>query len=135
MILKDLNIIIEPGKKVALVGESGCGKSTTVNLLERLYEATSGEVLIDGIEIKKYDLPYLKNLIGYVQQEPVLFIKSIKENIIFGRDEIVKELGDTDTLINNALEEAYASEFINNNKDGINYIVGIKGSELSGGQK
>ena len=135
MILKDLNIIIEPGKKVALVGESGCGKSTTVNLLERLYEASSGEVLIDGIEIKKYDLPYLKNLIGYVQQEPVLFIKSIKENIIFGRDEIVKELGDTDTLINNALEEAYASEFINNNKDGINYIVGIKGSKLSGGQK
>ncbi len=135
MILKDLNIIIEPGKKVALVGESGCGKSTTVNLLERLYEASSGEVLIDGIEIKKYDLPYLRNLIGYVQQEPVLFNKSIKENIIFGRDEIVKELGDTDTLINNALEEAYASEFINNNKDGINYIVGIKGSKLSGGQK
>ena len=135
MILQNLNILIEPGKKVALVGESGCGNSTTVNLIERLYEATSGEVLIDGIDIKRYNLPYLRNLIGYVQQEPVLFNKSIKENLIFGRDEIIKELGDEDILINKALEEAYASEFVNNNKDGLNYIVGIKGSKLSGGQK
>ena len=135
MILQNLNILIEPGKKVALVGESGCGKSTTVNLLERLYEATSGEVLIDGINIKKYNLPYLRSLIGYVQQEPVLFNKSIKENLIFGREEILNELGDTDTLINNALKEAYADEFVKNLKEGINYVVGIKGSKLSGGQK
>ena len=87
MILKNLNIVVEHGKKVALVGESGCGKSTTVNLLERLYEATSGEVLIDGINIKNYNLPYLRSLIGYVQQEPVLFNKSLKENLIFGREE------------------------------------------------
>ena len=135
MILKNLNLIIEPGKKVALVGESGCGKSTTVNLLERLYEVISGEVLIDGINIKKYNLPYLRSLIGYVQQEPVLFNKSIKENLIFGREEILNELGDTDTLINNSLEEAYASNFVKKNKDGLNYVVGIKGSKLSGGQK
>ena len=135
MILNNLNIIIEPGKKVALVGESGCGKSTTVNLLERLYETVSGEVLKDGIDIKKYDLPYLRSLIGYVQQEPVLFNKSIKENLIFGRKEILDQLGDTDTLIKNSLDEAYASEFVNNNKEGLNYIVGIKGSKLSGGQK
>ena len=63
LILKDLNLTIEPGKKVALVGESGCRKSTTVNLIERLYEATSGEVLIDGINIKRYNLPYLRSLI------------------------------------------------------------------------
>ena len=135
MILNNLNIIIEPGKKVALVGESGCGKSTTVNLLERLYETVSGEVLIDDRDIKKYDLPYLRSLIGYVQQEPVLFNKSIKENLIFGRKEILDQLGDTDTLIKNSLDEAYASEFVNNNKEGLNYIVGIKGSKLSGGQK
>ena len=135
MILNNLNILIEPGKKVALVGESGCGKSTTVNLLERLYEASSGEVLIDGINIKRYNLPYLRNLIGYVQQEPVLFNKSIRENLIFGRDETVKELGDPDTLIQNALEEAYAAEFVRNNRDGLDYVVGIKGSKLSGGQK
>ena len=65
IILNNLNLLIEPGKKVALVGESGCGKNTTVNLLERLYEATSGEVLIDGIDIKRYNLPYLRSLIGY----------------------------------------------------------------------
>ena len=135
MILKNLNLTIEPGKKVALVGESGCGKSTTVNLIERLYEVTSGEVLIDGINIKYYDLPYLRNMIGYVQQEPVLFNKSIKENVIFGRYDLVRQLGDPDTLVQNALDESYASEFINETKDGVNYVVGIKGSKLSGGQK
>ena len=135
MILKNLNILVEPGKKVALVGESGCGKSTTVNLLERLYETSSGEVLIDGINIKNYNLPYLRSLIGYVQQEQVLFNKSIRENLIFGREETLKELGDTDTLINNALKEAYADEFVSNMKEGIDYVVGIKGSKLSGGQK
>ena len=134
-ILKNLNMVIEPGKKVALVGESGCGKSTTVNLIERLYEATSGEVLIDGIEIKKYNLPYLRYLIGYVQQEPVLFNTTIRDNLIFGREEIIKELGDPDTLIHQALEESYSNEFVNNIKEGVNYIVGIKGSKLSGGQK
>ena len=135
MILKNLNITIEPGKKVALVGESGCGKSTTVNLIERLYETTSGEVLIDGIDIKRYDLPYLRSLIGYVQQEPVLFNKPIRDNVIFGRYNLVRELGDPDTLVQNAIEEAYASEFINETKEGLNYVVGIKGGKLSGGQK
>ena len=135
MILKNLNIVIEPGKKVALVGESGCGKSTTVNLIERLYEVTSGEVLIDGIDIKRYNLPYLRTLIGYVQQEPVLFNKPIRDNVIFGRYDLVKELGDPEALVHNAIEESYASEFVNNTKDGLNYVVGIKGSKLSGGQK
>ena len=135
MILKNLNIVIEPGKKVALVGESGCGKSTTVNLIERLYEATSGEVLIDGIDIKRYNLPYLRELIGYVQQEPVLFNKPIRDNVIFGRNELVQQLGDPETLVQNAINESYAAEFVNNTKDGLNYVVGIKGSKLSGGQK
>ena len=123
LILKNLNLTIEPGKKVALVGESGCGKSTTVNLIERLYD------------IKRYDLPYLRSLIGYVQQEPVLFNKPIRDNVIFGRDELVRELGDPDTLVQNAIEESYASEFINETKEGLNYVVGIKGGKLSGGQK
>lgn len=134
-ILNNINLTIEPGKKVAIVGESGCGKSTTVNLIERLYERTGGELLIDGIDIKNYDLPYLRSLIGYVQQEPVLFNKSIKENVIFGRQQELEKLGDVDTLVNSALEESYASEFINKNQDGVNYVVGIKGGKLSGGQK
>ena len=135
MILKKINITIEPGKKVALVGESGCGKSTTVNLIERLYEATGGEVLIDGINIKNYDLPYLRSCIGYVQQEPVLFNKPIRDNVIFGRDDLLKQLGDPETLVQKAIEDAYAAEFVNETKEGLDYVVGIKGGKLSGGQK
>ena len=135
VILNKINLIFQPGKKIALVGESGCGKSTTVNLIERLYESTSGEILIDNIEIKKYDIQYLRSLIGYVQQEPVLFNKSIRENIIFGREELLNSLGNIDELIQEACEESYATEFINNLPGGLDYVVGIKGSKLSGGQK
>ena len=135
IILKGINLLFEPGKKVALVGESGCGKSTTVNLIERLYETTAGEIYIDGIEIKRFDVKYLRSLIGYVQQEPVLFNKSIRENLIFGREEQLKELGDVDDMIQTSCDEAYASDFIKNLPDELNYVVGIKGSKLSGGQK
>ena len=135
VILEHLNLTFEPGKKVALVGESGCGKSTTVNLIERLYEATGGEVYIDGIDIKRYDVKYLRSLIGYVQQEPVLFNKSIRDNLIFGREEQIRELGNVDELIQNACDEAYATEFVSKLPDQLDYVVGIKGSKLSGGQK
>ena len=135
IILNKLNLVFEPGKKVALVGESGCGKSTTVNLIERLYEATRGEIFIDNIEIKRYDIQYLRSLIGYVQQEPVLFNKSIRENLIFGREELLKNIGNIDELIQSACDESYATEFINNLPGGLDYVVGIKGSKLSGGQK
>ena len=135
VILDGLNLTFEPGKKIALVGESGCGKSTTVNLIERLYETTSGEIIIDGLDIKKYDIKYLRSLIGYVQQEPVLFNKSIRENIIFGREELIKKYGNIDELIKEACEESYATEFIKNLPDQFEYVVGIKGSKLSGGQK
>ena len=135
VILEGLNLVFEPGKKVALVGESGCGKSTTVNLIERLYEATEGEILIDDLDIKKYDIKYLRSLIGYVQQEPVLFNKSIRENLIFGREDQLKLLGNIDNLIQNACDESYSSEFISKLPDELDYIVGIKGNKLSGGQK
>ena len=137
IILNKLNLEIEAGKKVALVGESGCGKSTTVNLIERLYETNEGEILIDDIEIKKYNLQYLRSLIGYVQQEPVLFNKSIRENLIFGREELLNKISNNniDDLIQKACDESFASEFINNLPDGLDYVVGIKGSKLSGGQK
>ena len=135
VILDHLNLVFEPGKKVALVGESGCGKSTTVNLIERLYEASGGEVLIDGIDIKRYDVKYLRSLIGYVQQEPVLFNKTIRDNLIFGREEQLKELGNVNDLIQNACDESYAAEFISKLPDQLDYVVGIKGSKLSGGQK
>ena len=136
-ILDGLNLVFEPGQKVALVGESGCGKSTTVNLIERLYEPTEGEVLLDGVNIKKYNLNYLRSLIGYVQQEPVLFNSPIRDNIIFGRQELIKnEFGnDADTLIREACKDTYAKEFIDKIPEKYDYVVGVKGSKLSGGQK
>ena len=135
IILNGIDLTFEPGKKVALVGESGCGKSTTVNLIERLYDTCGGELLIDGLDIRKYDIRYLRSLIGYVQQEPVLFNKSIRENLIFGREEQLNSLGNIDQLIQDACDDAYASEFINNLPDRLDYVVGIKGGKLSGGQK
>ena len=136
LILKGININFESGKKIALIGESGCGKTTIVNLIERLYDVTDGEILLDGIDIRKYDIQYLRSLIGYVEQEPVLFNRTIRENIIFGREKYLKETGqDIEQLINNACNESYISEFIDNLPEGLDYKVGIKGAKLSGGQK
>ena len=135
LVLNDLNLLIEPGKKIALVGESGCGKSTTIYLIERLYDAIQGEILIDDVNIKEYDVNNLRDLIGYVQQEPVLFNTSIRDNIIFGREKKLEKYGDINKMIDEACEEAYIKKFIDHNIDKYNYIVGIKGNKLSGGQK
>jgi len=136
LVLDGLNLVIESGKKIAIVGESGCGKSTIVNLIERFYDSYFGEILIDGIDIKNYDLENLRDLIGYVQQEPVLFNISIKENIILGREKKLQKLGeDLDKMVKESCEDAHISNFIERSKDKYNYTVGIKGSKLSGGQK
>ena len=135
LVLDDLNLVIEPGKKIAIVGESGCGKSTTISLIERFYDVSSGEILIDGVDIKKYDINYLRDLIGYVQQEPVLFNFSIKDNLIFGRRKKLEKLGEISPMIVDSCEEAQIKNFIERNPERYDYIVGIKGSKLSGGQK
>jgi ATP-binding cassette subfamily B (MDR/TAP) protein 1 len=135
LVLDNLNLVIEPGKKIAIVGESGCGKSTTISLIERFYDINSGEILIDGVDIKKYDINYLRDLIGYVQQEPVLFNFSIKDNLIFGRQNKLEKLGEVSPMIVDSCEEAQIKNFIEQNPERYNYIVGIKGSKLSGGQK
>jgi len=135
VILDNFNLTIEPGKKIAIVGESGCGKSTTINLIERLYDPIEGEILIDGINIKKYDINYLRDLIGYVQQEPVLFNFSIKDNLIFGREKKLEKMGDVNSMIREACADAHIKDFIERNEDKYDYIVGIKGSRLSGGQR
>ena len=136
LILKGINLDIQSGKKIALIGESGSGKTTIANLIERFYDVSGGEILLDGIDIRKYDIQYLRNLIGYVEQEPVLFNRSIRDNILFGREKYLKESGeDIDQLIKNACDDSYASEFIDKIPEGLNYIVGINGNKLSGGQK
>ena len=135
IVLNDLNLLIEPGQKIALVGESGCGKSTTISLIERFYDVKFGQILIDGVDIKKYDLNTLRDLIGYVQQEPVLFNTTIRENLIFGRERKLEKFGDINKMMEEACEDAYIKKFIDSNVDGYNYVVGIKGNKLSGGQK
>ena len=134
-ILDGLNLVIEPGKKIAFVGESGCGKSTTVNLIERLYDPVEGQILLDGTDIKEFNIEYLRSLIGYVQQEPVLFNRSIKENLIFGRQEELSKIGNPEEIIEKACKEASIEDFIIRNPDKYEYVVGVKGSKLSGGQK
>ena len=135
IVIDGLDLLIESGKKIAIVGESGCGKSTIVNLIEQLYDSYFGEILIDDIDIKQYDIDNLRALIGYVPQEPVLFNASIRDNIIFGRESSLEKLGNIEALIKDSCEEAYIKKFIENNKDNYNYIVGIKGNKLSVGQK
>ena len=110
-----------------MVGPSGIGKSTIFSLIERFYEPNKGLITFDGKNIKNFDIKYWRNLIGYVQQEPVLFNSSIRDNIIFGRDNITEE------QIYEACEKAYATEIIK--KCGLDYIVGVKGEKLSGGQR
>ena len=91
MVLNGLSFTVEAGQKVALLGDSSCGKSTATLLLERLYDVTGGEILIDGIDIRNYDIQYLRNIIEYIGQNPVLFNTTIRENIIFGNEDYIKE--------------------------------------------
>ena len=135
LILNGLNLSIEGGKMVAIVGESGSGKSTTVNLIERLYEPNEGEISLDGINIKDYNLEYLRDIIGFVKQEHFLFNKPIKQNIILNREESIKELGDIDTILEKACVEASIKNFIEKKVDKYEYNVGIQGNKLLPGQK
>jgi ATP-binding cassette subfamily B (MDR/TAP) protein 1 len=128
-LFKNLNLMIPAYKKTAIVGHSGCGKSTILSLILRLYDIQGGHIFLDQFDLQTLDIMYLRSLIGYVPQEPVLFNISIRDNIIFGRDRITEE------QVKEACRKAYAEDFINSNKLGLDYIVGTKGSKLSGGQK
>ncbi|ORX73617.1 P-loop containing nucleoside triphosphate hydrolase protein [Linderina pennispora] len=119
-ILRGFNLEIRPGQKVALVGESGCGKSTTIGLIERFYDPAQGEVLIDGVSIKDYNIGSLRHRIGIVTQEPVLFSTSIYQNI----EEVVE-----------ACKAANAHQFIDMLPNKYETLVGEGGALLSGGQK
>ncbi|CAI0471011.1 unnamed protein product [Linum tenue] len=128
-IFDKLRLNIPAGKIVALVGGSGSGKSTIVSLIERFYEPESGQILIDGVDIKDFDLKWLRQQIGLVNQEPALFATSIKKNILYGKDDATME------EITHAAKLAEASSFINNLPDRFETQVGERGIQLSGGQK
>ena len=128
-VLKDINLIIPKGKTVALVGQSGSGKSTMVDLIPRYYDVQEGEVLIDGINVKDLAVHDLRQLIGNVNQEAILFNASFKDNIRFGKTDA------TDEEIANAANIANAYEFITKSEKGFDTNIGDRGGRLSGGQR
>ncbi|CAO2617616.1 Multidrug resistance protein 2 [Lemmus lemmus] len=128
-ILKGLNLKVQSGQTVALVGNSGCGKSTTVQLLQRLYDPTEGVVSIDGQDIRTINVRYLREIIGVVSQEPVLFATTIAENIRYGRENVSMD------DIEKAVKEANAYDFIMKLPHKFDTLVGERGAQLSGGQK
>ncbi|CAN0842915.1 ABC transporter B family member 2 [Linum grandiflorum] len=128
-IFNKLRLDIPSGKIVALVGGSGSGKSTIISLIERFYEPQSGQILIDGLNIKDFDLKWLRQQIGLVNQEPALFATSIRKNILYGKDDATTE------EITHAAKLSEALSFINNLPDRFETQVGERGVQLSGGQK
>ncbi|KAF9151478.1 Multidrug resistance protein 1 [Linnemannia schmuckeri] len=132
-ILKEMNIEVKPGQTVALVGHSGSGKSTIIGLVERFYDPSSGTITIDGIEIKDFNIRHLRDNIGLVSQEPVLFNATIKQNILYGVRKDQKQPTDAD--IEKACRLANAHDYISKLPQGYNTMVGEKGALLSGGQK
>lgn len=129
-VLRGLNLTIRPGQYVALVGASGCGKSTTIALLERFYDPLVGGVFVDGKEISSLNVNQYRSFIALVSQEPTLYQGTIKDNILLGSQDNV-----TDEAIVFACKEANIYDFILSLPDGFNTLVGSKGTLLSGGQK
>ena len=128
-VLRDINLTIEKGKTVALVGQSGGGKSTLVDLIPRYYDVQEGEVLIDGINVKDLDIHELRQLIGNVNQEAILFNDTFFNNISFGVDNATLE------QVEEAARIANADEFIKASEDGYDTNIGDRGGRLSGGQR
>lgn len=129
-VLHNLSLTIPKGQMVALVGASGAGKSTLVDLLPRFYDVTSGRITIDGTDIRQVRASELRELIGYVNQTPILFNDTIRNNITFGMERPV-----SDEEIRTAAEAANATEFIDQLPEGLEYNIGDGGSKLSGGQR
>ena len=129
-VLRNLSLTIPKGQMVALVGASGSGKSTLVDLLPRFYDVTSGRITIDGTDIRQVRASELRELIGYVNQTPILFNDTIRNNITFGMERPV-----SDEEIRTAAEAANATEFIDQLPEGLEYNIGDGGSKLSGGQR
>ncbi|KAB2604745.1 ABC transporter B family member 15-like [Pyrus ussuriensis x Pyrus communis] len=129
IIFKDFNLTVPAGKTVALVGGSGSGKSTVIALLQRFYDPLGGEILLDGVAINKLQLKWLRSQMGLVSQEPALFATSIKENILFGKEDAgIEEVTD-------AGKAANAHNFVSQLPQGYDTQVGERGVQMSGGQK
>jgi subfamily B ATP-binding cassette protein MsbA len=128
-VLRDVNIDIQPGQRIGICGPTGGGKSTVASLIPRFYDATGGQILIDGIDITLYTLEGLRGQIGFVLQDTVLFYGSVRENIAYGR------MKATENEILEAAKLANADEFIEKMPHGYDTLVGERGVTLSGGQR
>lgn len=131
-VIEDISFTAHKGETIAFIGSTGCGKSTVINMIPRFYDATKGEVLVDGVNVKEYTQKALRNKIGYVSQKAVLFTGSIKSNVAYG-DNGTK--GFTDDVVKQAIETAQAKEFVDKTEGGIDAFVAQGGSNFSGGQK
>ena len=130
--IEDISFTAHKGETIAFIGSTGCGKSTVINMIPRFYDATKGEVLVDGVNVKEYTQKALRNKIGYVSQKAVLFTGSIKSNVAYG-DNGTK--GFTDDVVKQAIETAQAKEFVDKTDGGVDAFVAQGGSNFSGGQK
>jgi ABC-type multidrug transport system fused ATPase/permease subunit len=129
LVLKNICFHVPAGKKIAILGTTGSGKSTIINLLPRFYDVTEGQILVDQVDIRKYRLKDLRKHIGVVSQDTFLFDKSIKENIIFGQEDAPME------EVIEAAKVADLDEFITSLPEGYDTLTGERGTRLSGGQK
>src|SRR5271155_19156 len=128
-VLRDVSFAVKPGQMIGVVGPTGGGKSTIMSLIPRFYDPNAGKVLVDGIDVRDYRLQALRNQIGYVLQETVLFRGTVRDNIAYGR------VGATDEEIVEAAKLANADEFISRMPNGYQTLVGDRGDTLSGGQR
>ena len=131
-VLENISFTAKKGETVALIGSTGCGKSTVINLIPRFYDATQGEVMVDGRNVKEYKQEELRNKIGYISQKATLFTGNIRSNIAYGEN---GKADPSDEEIDEALNIAQAEEFIKSLEDGKDAYVAQNGSNFSGGQK
>jgi ATP-binding cassette subfamily B protein len=128
-VLKNINLSIAPGKTVAIVGQTGTGKTTLVKLVNRTYDVTEGQIFVDGVDVRDWNLETLRQQISIIEQDVFLFSRKISENIAFGKPDA------SQSEIEAAAQKAQAHEFIQSFKDGYDTVIGERGVTLSGGQR
>jgi ATP-binding cassette subfamily B protein len=129
LVLENISFKVDPGQTLALVGQTGSGKTTLVKLVNRTYDVTSGQVLVDGVDVREWNLEALRQQISFIEQDIFLFSRSISENIAFGQPTAAPE------MIEQAARAAQAHDFIMELGDGYQTVIGERGVTLSGGQR